>query len=112
MSLTGRCDLFAAFLGAVEDLHSRGDGLLTERHLLGARDRSLSHEVVAKCAVRDYGATFHFLEGSENRGIELGAVAFKFLRLLRKKPCPKSKETSAELFFAAGLLQRGGCEIH
>lgn len=64
--------------------YSCGNGFLSSHHLLGAKSKKRTHEEVAKGTTRGYGGTFHFLEGSENRVGEVGAVAAEVLHLSRE----------------------------
>lgn len=103
---------FDVYLEAVERLHSRGDQLLTGHHLLRARNRNLSHRNVAKDSICGCGGTSNFPEKSENRFVEIGAVAAKVLHPSKEKAYAKSKETSVELTVEEGTFHCGGCKVH
>lgn len=82
------------------------------RHFFEVRNRTLSHENVAKGAIRGCGSPFYFFGKKKSRVVELVAVAVKLLHFSGKKACAKSGKNCARLFFERSLVPRGGCKLH
>lgn len=107
MSKTSLGGIFVLFLRKAEDRHTRGDKILNNLDLFGAKNRDLSAEDVAESAIFGCGCTFHFFKEDEKRVLVLNAVAFKVLRLHIEELCAKSRETVSEHFVEWGPVQRG-----
>lgn len=112
VSRTGLCGGFAVFLGEVGSPNRRGHGFWRGGHVLKARNRDMSHENVAKGAIRGCEGTFYFFEKSKTRVVELRAVAVKVLPLLREDSYGKSNETGAEFIVDGCFVQRVGFKVH
>lgn len=80
-------------------------------YLLEARNRDLSCEDFTRGAIHLCDGNFHFLEVSEDRVVELCAVAVEAPHLSKEKTCAKGEETGAELFAEASLVRRGQGKI-
>lgn len=55
---------------------------------------------------------FYFIENSENRVVDFGAVAVKVLYLFRQEARVKREETGVKFFVEGGLVKRGGRKVH
>lgn len=84
---------------------------MNDHHLLGARERNLSHEDFTKGATLVCGGTFHVLKESRTLVVELSAVAVEVLHLSTKEACAKDEKSGAKLFVERNPVQRGDCKV-
>lgn len=69
------------FFGGLEDTHRGVDELVSAHHLLGVRNRGLSHENVAQWSTRGCGGSFNFFKESKSPVEVCCAEVLKVLHL-------------------------------
>lgn len=82
----------------------------TSQHTFGAKNSDLSHEDVAKFAIRDFDGPFHFVEENLNGVEEFHALALKGLRLSREGRFAKGEEADADLAVEGSFVNLEACE--